>query len=43
MHLRFKNPTFDYTTLTDRSERVELKSSSVGRNLGVFMSQDIVA
>ena len=41
MHLGSKNPEFEYTMITENNERIELKSSRVEGDLGVYMSRDM--
>ena len=41
MHLGPTNPEFEYTMITESNERIELKSSRVERDLGVYMSRDM--
>ena len=40
MHLGSKNPKLDYTMVTERNERIKLKSSRVERDLVVKMNHD---
>ena len=41
MHLGSKNPEFEYTMITENNERIELNSSRVERDLGVYMIRDM--
>ena len=41
IHLGLKNTGFEYTMVTERNERIELKSSRLENNFGVYMSHDM--